>query len=131
MSQLSAFAVTVAVELPWYLGGLVALVGVRWWWALWLAVALNMCTHPVLWWVLTPQPSLPHLVLAETVVIVAEWALLVVAVRRDLAVLLLLSFGANASSLLIGLLLSGSAGRAAGVAEVAASVAASGAPTAR
>jgi hypothetical protein len=44
--------------------------------------------------------------LAEAVVVVAEAALLAVAVRRDLAVLALLSVGANASSLLIGLLLS-------------------------
>lgn len=106
MSQLSAFGLTLAVELPWYVSGLVAIVGLRWWSALGLAVAVNVCTHPVLWWVLAPQPTLLHTMLAEAAVILAEGALLAVAVRRDVGVLVLLSVGANVSSLLVGLLLS-------------------------
>jgi hypothetical protein len=106
VSQLSAFGLTLAIEIPWYMGGLVTLVGLRWWSALGLTVAVNACTHPVLWWVLEPHPPLLHAMLAEAVVILVEGALLAVTVRRDFAVLLLLSFGANVSSLLIGLLLS-------------------------
>ncbi len=106
MSQLAAFGLTLAVELPWYVTGLVLLVGVRWRTALGLGLLVNACTHPLLWWVLAPRPTLARTLLAEAVVVVAEAALLAVAVRRDLAVLALLSVGANASSLLIGLLLS-------------------------
>ncbi len=105
MSQLAAFGLTLAVELPWYVGGLVALVGLRVWSALVLAVAVNACTHPVLWWVLGPHPAPAHTLLAEVAVIVAEAALLAAAVRREFAVLAILSLGANTSSLLIGLLL--------------------------
>ena len=79
--------------------------GLRWWVALALGIAVNACTHQLLWRVLAPHPTLPHTLLAEIVVVVAEAALLAVAVRRDLAVLALLSVGANASSLLIGMLL--------------------------
>jgi hypothetical protein len=114
--------------LPWYVGGLVVVVGLRLWSALGLAVAVNMCTHPVLWWVLAPQPALLHTLVAEAVAVVVEWALLAVAVRRDLAVLGLLSFGANVSSLLIGLLVSGWAGQAGVAAAVAVFAAASGSP---
>jgi hypothetical protein len=105
VSQLAAFALTLAVELPWYVTGLVFLVSVRWWVALALGIGVNACTHPLLWWVLAPNPTLPHTLLAEIVVVVAEAALLAVAVRRDLALLALLSVGANASSLLVGMLL--------------------------
>lgn len=104
MSQLAAFALTLVIELPWYVTGLVCLVGVRWWAGLLLGIGVNACTHPLLWWVLAPHPTLPHTLLAEIVVVAAEAALLAVAVRRDLAVLALLSVGANASSLLIGML---------------------------
>jgi len=106
MSQLAAFGLTLAVELPWYVAGLTALVQVRWWVALGLGVAVNVCTHPLLWWVLAPHPTLLRMVLAEAAVVVAEAALLAVAIRRDFVVLGLLSLAANASSLLIGLLLS-------------------------
>jgi hypothetical protein len=104
VSQLAAFGLTVAVELPWYVGGLIAL-GLRLWAALALAVAVNVCTHPVLWCVLAPHPTLAHTLLAEVVVTVAEAGLLAAAVRRELAVLGVLSLGANASSLLVGLLI--------------------------
>ena len=45
------------------------------------------------------------LLLTEVAVTLAEAAVLAVAVRRDLATLALLSVGANASSLLTGLIL--------------------------
>jgi len=106
VTQLAAFGLTLAVELPWYVGGLVALVRVRWWTALGLGVVVNAVTHPVLWWVLAPAPTLLQTAFAEAVVVLAEAALLAVALRRDLVVLGLLSLGANASSVLVGLLLS-------------------------
>lgn len=106
VSQLAAFGLTLAVELPWYIGGLAALVGVRWWSALALGVMVNACTHPLLWWTLAPHPSLLQTLPAEAAVILAETALLAVAIRRDFAVLALLSASANASALLTGLLLS-------------------------
>jgi hypothetical protein len=106
VSQQAAFALTLVIELPWYVTGLVCLVGARWWAGIVLGIGINACTHPLLWWALAPHPTLPRTLLAEIVVVVAELALLAVAVRRDLAVLALISVGANASSLLIGMLLS-------------------------
>lgn len=106
MSQLAALALTLVVELPWYVTGLVIVVGVRWWAALALGIVVNACTHPLLWWMLAPHPTLPQTLLAEVVVVVAEAALLAAAVRRDLGVLALLSVAANASSLLVGMLIS-------------------------
>jgi hypothetical protein len=103
---LAAFGLTLAVELPWYVAGLVAVIGVRWWSALGLGIGVNACTHPLLWWVLAPHPNLLWSLLAEIAVVLAEAVLLGIAVRRDLAVLGLLSLAANASSLLIALLLS-------------------------
>lgn len=105
MSQLTAFAVTIAVESLWYVGGLVGIVGLRWWSALMLAFGVNAVTHPVAWWVLSSHPTMLPLVLTEVAVTLAEAAVLAVAVRRDLATLALLSVGANASSLLTGLIL--------------------------
>ena len=106
MSQPAAFALTLVVELPWYVTGLVILVGVRWLAALALGIGVNACTHPLLWWTLAPHPTLLQTLLAEIVVVVAETALLAAAVRRDLAVLAWLSVAANASSLVIGMLIS-------------------------
>ncbi|MHA7650810.1 hypothetical protein ACX9NE_15980 [Mycobacterium sp. ML4] len=105
MSQLTAFAVTIAVESLWYVGGLVGILGLRWWSALMLSIVVNAITHPLAWWVLAPNPTLGQLLLTEAVVTLAEAAVLAVAVRRDPATLALLSVGANASSLLTGLIL--------------------------
>jgi hypothetical protein len=109
VSQLAAFGLTLAVELPWYGAGLLALRLVkpgRWWWALVLGVAVNAISHPLLWWSLAPHPSLGRLAVAEAGVWLLEALLLWTAIRRDVALLLVLSLAANASSLLIGLLLS-------------------------
>lgn len=105
MSQLTAFALTVAAELLWYVGGLVAIVGLRWWSAMMLAIGVNAVSHPLAWWLLAPHPALVPLLLTEVAVTLTEAAALAVAVRRDLAALALLSVGANASSLLTGLIL--------------------------
>jgi hypothetical protein len=63
---------------------------------------VNVCTHPVLWWMLA-HPTLQQTLMAEAVV--AEAALQAVAVRRDVAVLAQLSLAANTSSLFVGPLL--------------------------
>jgi hypothetical protein len=109
VSQLAAFGLTLAVELPWYAAGLLALRLVRparWWWALVLGVLVNAVSHPLLWWSLAPHPALARLAVAETGVWLLEGLLLWAAIRRELALLLVLSLAANASSLLTGLLLS-------------------------
>jgi len=77
----------------------------------WLAVtallgaAVNLLTHPVLWWFLAPGASAGRFWGAEAVVVVAEAAMLWPACRRDPVLLLVTSLGANATSVLIGLLL--------------------------
>jgi hypothetical protein len=109
VSQLAAFGLTLAVELPWYGAGLVArrlVARARWWWAPVLGVAVNAVSHPLLWWWLAPHPSLARLAVAEAAVWLMEALLLWAAIRRELALLLVLSLAANASSLLIGLILS-------------------------
>ncbi len=98
MLQLTAFGVTLAVEILWYVGGLTGIVGLRWWSALTLAIAVNAVTHPLVWWALAPHPTLQQLLATEVAVTLAEAAMLAVAVRRDIAALTLLSLGANASS---------------------------------
>lgn len=105
MSPLTAFGITVAVEMLWYVGGLTGIVGLRWYSALALAIVVNVVTHPLAWWLLSPDPTLLQLLLIEVGVTLAEAAMLAVAVRRELATLALLSLGANASSLLTGLIL--------------------------
>jgi hypothetical protein len=106
VSQLAAFGVTLAVELPWYVAGLVVLRLTRWWTALALGVVVNAVSHPLLWWWLAPHPTFARLAVAEVAVWLLETALLGAAVRRAPALLAVLSLAANASSLLIGLLLS-------------------------
>ncbi len=71
MSQLAAFGLTVAVESLLYVGGLVAVVGLRWYRALALAVGVNICTHRLLWWVLGPKPTLTATLWCEAVVVLA------------------------------------------------------------
>jgi hypothetical protein len=133
--QLAALGLTVAIELPWYVLGLVGLrtgrlstAGARRsgvcggeagqlstagvWRAALLGLGVNLVTHPVLWWLLAPRPTLALFALAELAVCAVEALLLWCWLRRDLALLAVLSVGANATSVLVGLLLTevGSAG---------------------
>jgi hypothetical protein len=102
---LAAFGLTVAVELPVYVTGLTALRLLSWRRAVVAGLAVNVATHPVLWWFLTGHPR--RWVAAELVVCGAEALMLFGAVRRDLVVLVFLSIAANAASLLAGFLLIG------------------------
>ena len=105
MPQLVALGLTIAVELPWYVLGLAGLRLASAWRAALLGTAVNLVTHPVLWWLLSPRPTPTRLTVTELAVCVVEASLLFIWVRREPALLVLLSVGANATSVLIGLLL--------------------------
>jgi hypothetical protein len=62
-----------------------------------------------LWWSLAPRPDLGRLAVAEALVWLAEAGLLWLALRRRPLVLAVVSAGANAASLLAGLLVSAAA----------------------
>jgi hypothetical protein len=103
--QLVALGLTIAVELPWYVAGLAALRLAGPGRAALLGVGVNLVTHPVLWWLLTPGPTTARLTMTELGVTAVEAVLLFMWVRREPALLVTLSIGANATSVLIGLLL--------------------------
>jgi hypothetical protein len=100
---IQALLLTLAVEVPLYVLALTALRFATAGRAVLLGVAVNLLTHPLLWWSLAPSPSAGALWGAEAAVVVAEAAVLWLATRRDPALLLVASLGANAASLLIGL----------------------------
>ncbi|MFB9181591.1 hypothetical protein ACFFX1_25930 [Dactylosporangium sucinum] len=103
--MLTALLLTLAVEVPLYT---VALAGTRlagWRRAAALGLVVNLLTHPVLWWFLAPRPSAVRFWAAEAAVALVEAAVLAVAIRRDRLLLLVVSVGANACSVLTGLLL--------------------------
>jgi len=105
LRYLAALALTLAVEVPLYVAALV------WTWripmrrAVLLGVAVNLATHPALWWGLHFLRGVPALLGAELAVCVVEWLLLYWRLRRDPALLAVVAFGANAASLAAGLLL--------------------------
>lgn len=103
--MIPALLLTLAVEVPLYAVALRALGLATWRRAALLGVLVNLLTHPLLWWFLAPRPAAGRLWGAEAAVVVAEAAVLWVACRRDPALLLVTSLGANATSVLIGLLL--------------------------
>jgi hypothetical protein len=105
VSQATALGLTIAAELPWWVLGLVALRLTRWPAALALGIAVNLLTHPVLWWALAPHPGLTRFTLAELAVWAVETLTTFLVLRRGLPLLAVLSLGANATSVAIGLLL--------------------------
>jgi hypothetical protein len=107
----TALLLTLAVEVALYAAALVALRLARPLRAALLAVAVNVVTHPLLWLLLAPRPTLAAVVAAEVAVWAAEALLLWLALRRrpSLAVLGIVSAGANAASILAGLLVSAAA----------------------
>ena len=105
MTAVAALGLTIAVELPLYVLGLgvLRLAGpVR---ALLLGVGVNLLTHPVLWFVLAPDPTAVRIVVAEVVACLVEAAVIWLVVRRDGALLVVLALGANAASFSVGLLI--------------------------
>lgn len=105
-SYATAFALTLLIEVPFWVAALVALRLTRPPRAVALAVAVNLATHPALWWFLTTnQPSPGTTLAAECVVVFAEWGLAALALRREAALPAVVSVGANAASYLAGLVL--------------------------
>jgi hypothetical protein len=111
VSFAAALLLTLAIEVPLYVAALTALRLARPIRAAVLAAAVNLLTHPVLWLLLAPEPALGTLVAAEVVVWAAEAGLLWLALRPRPAVPLVavVSAGANAASILAGLLVSAAA----------------------
>lgn len=100
-----ALLLTVAVEAPLWVAGLRATGSsgpVR---AVAAAVGVNVLTHPLLWAVLAPAPTLTSVLAAEGCVVVVEAAVVRLVIGRRAGVALLLALGANAASLACGLLL--------------------------
>lgn len=102
MSQGTALLLTLAVEVPLYVAALVSLKLVSARWALLVAVAANLVTHPALWWALGSRPALLAVALAEVAVWLVEALLFWLAVRRSPGLLLVVAAGANAASILAG-----------------------------
>jgi Na+/melibiose symporter-like transporter len=112
MSQATALALTLAVEVPMIGLALTGLRLARIGRAVLLGMGVNLLTHPVLWWALAPRPDPARFWFAEGCVCAVEAVLLWLglAVRRDFAMLVVLSVGANAASAAAGLLLTASSG---------------------
>jgi hypothetical protein len=111
VSFAAALLLTLAVEVPLYVAALTALRLARPVRATLLAVAVNLLTHPVLWFLLAPRPALGALVVAEVAVWAVEAGLVWLALRGRpaLPVAAVVSAGANAASILAGVLVSAAA----------------------
>lgn len=108
----AALALTLAVELPVYAITLQSLLGLRAAAALTLAVAVNLVTHPIVWWVLGVVGGIRGgyevaLLPVELGALASEAAMLWAVLRREPRVLLAVAVAANAASFLIGLILLG------------------------
>jgi hypothetical protein len=101
-----ALLVTLAVEVPLHAAALAALRFTTAARAALLGTAVNVLTHPLLWWWLGSRPPLSRIAVAEVLVWAAEAGLLWLVLRRRLWVLAVVSAGANAASILAGLLVS-------------------------
>lgn len=102
--MLRALLLTLAVEVPLYTAALVALgrAGVAK--AAALGVLVNLVTHPALWLFLNPHPGPARFWSAEALATAIEALILIRALKSDKGLLVVIAVGANASSLLIGLL---------------------------
>jgi hypothetical protein len=107
MSYLAALGLTLAIELPIYL----ALT--RFWLkapsgrVLTLALTGNLVTHPLVWFVTPIAPSNLvdfdlALTVAEVLAMIAEALVLSIGIRQRFSRLLIVSFFANAASLMVG-----------------------------
>lgn len=98
-----ALLLTIAVELPLWVAGLLALRlcgPVR---AAVLGVGVNLLTHPILWRALEPRPTLAVVLAAEVCVVLVEAAVVRLVTGRAVGIALLLALGANAASFALGL----------------------------
>ena len=105
--MLTAFALTLLVEVPLYALALHAGWGRPWWYGVAAGVLVNALTHPLLWSALVGVRGAHRypliLVAAETGVVLVEWAVLALALRRDRVALAVVCAGVNAASVLVGL----------------------------
>lgn len=109
-TALGALVVTVVVELPLYVAALVMLRLARPARAVLLAIGVNLLTHPVMWHVLAPSPTIDRVVAAELCVAVVEAAVIWLFVRRDAAMVFLVGLGVNAASFGVGMLVNAAVG---------------------
>jgi hypothetical protein len=106
MSYGAALALTVAVDVPLYVAGLLALRLAAPARALLVALGVNLLTHPVLWLVLADGASPTGVLIAEACVCVVEALVIRAVVGRGAPLALLLAIGANAASFAVGLVVS-------------------------
>lgn len=106
----AALALTLAVEVPVYAVVLRRLLGLRGVTAPALAVAVNLATHPLVWWSLGVAAGFrggyaAALLPVEIAAWLAEAAILWALLRREARTLLAAAVAANAASFLAGLVL--------------------------
>ncbi len=101
-----AFGLTVAIEAPIYVYGLRRLGLSPWWGCVLVAVALQVSTHPALWFVAPRfEPYALWLLVMESLVIAVETAGVRVATSAPWSKCFALALLANAVSTLVGLIL--------------------------
>lgn len=110
MTYGAALALTIAVEAPLYVAGLLALRLAGPLRALLVAVGVNLVTHPLLWLALVQAATPARVLAAEAGVCLVEAAVIRVVVGRDTALALLLAVGANAASFAVGLAVTAACG---------------------
>lgn len=100
-----ALLATVAIELPFWVAGLVALRLCGPARAVLVGIGVNLVTHPVLWRALEPAPTIGLVLAAEACVVVIEAAVVRLVTGRGAGLAVLVSLGTNAASFAIGLVL--------------------------
>lgn len=105
MTAEGALLATVAIELPLWVAGLVALRLCGPARAVLLGIGVNLVTHPVLWRALEPEPTIGLVLAAEACAVVIEAAVVRLVTGRGAGLALLASLGTNAASFAIGLVL--------------------------
>lgn len=111
MSQLDALLLSLAVEVPLVIGGLIVLTDrdeTPRWRIIAIALAATLLTHPLAWAASrTPMPGLSlweRAALIELSVVFAEGLLFALAIRVGASAAMLISLLANAASFGVGLL---------------------------
>lgn len=101
----SALLATIAIEVPLWVAGLLALRQCGYVRSVALGVGVNLLTHPVLWHALEPAPGLGVVLAAELCVVVVEAAVVRLVTRGGVGLAAMLSLGVNAASFGVGVAL--------------------------
>ena len=104
MTAEGALLATVAIELPLWVAGLLALRLCGPGRAVLLGLGVNLLTHPVLWRTLDPAPAIGLVLAAEACVVLIEAAVVRLVTGREAGLAALVSLGTNAASFAVGLL---------------------------